>query len=406
MFDLSDMGVKKAKAREKAYSMSDGGGLYLWITPVGGKLWRWSYRFDGKKKLMALGKYPDTSLLQARERHSEARKLLATGVDPMAHRKTEKTAEKAAVENSFQSITAQWLDHWQDGKSPRHVDSVRRRMAADILPCLGARPIAEIEAPELVAMANAIQDRGARDIAKRALETVGQVFRYGIAHGYAKRNPASEIRPSDILKSTHKTNYARIDAKELPLLLKRIEVYQGKQITRLAMKLMAMTFVRTSELIGAKWTEFDLEAGRWDIPAQRMKMRTPHIVPLARQALEVLEMLRDLAGSSEWLFPGDHNAAQPMSNNTILAALERMGFKGKMTGHGFRGLASTILHEQGYPHDHIELQLAHSPRNAVSAAYNHALYLGPRTKMMQDWADFLESTQRGGKLLQMPGRVA
>jgi integrase len=279
-------------------------------------------------------------------------------------------------------------------------------MAADILPCLGARPIAEIEAPELVAMANAIQDRGARDIAKRALETVGQVFRYGIAHGYAKRNPASEIRPSDILKSTHKTNYARIDAKELPLLLKRIEVYQGKQITRLAMKLMAMTFVRTSELIGAKWTEFDLEAGRWDIPAQRMKMRTPHIVPLARQALEVLEMLRDLAGSSEWLFPGDHNAAQPMSNNTILAALERMGFKGKMTGHGFRGLASTILHEQGYPHDHIELQLAHSPRNAVSAAYNHALYLGPRAKMMQDWADFLESTQRGGKLLQMPGRVA
>ena len=406
MFDLSDMGVKKAKAREKAYSMSDGGGLYLWITPVGGKLWRWSYRFDGKKKLMALGKYPDTSLLQARDRHSDARKLLATGVDPMAHRKTEKTAEKAAVENSFQSITAQWLDHWQDGKSPRHVDSVRRRMAADILPCLGARPIADIEAPELVAMANAIQDRGARDIAKRALETVGQVFRYGIAHGYAKRNPASEIRPSDILKSTHKTNYARIDAKELPLLLKRIEVYQGKQITRLAMKLMAMTFVRTSELIGAKWTEFDLEAGRWDIPAQRMKMRTPHIVPLARQALEVLEMLRDLAGSSEWLFPGDHNAAQPMSNNTILAALERMGFKGKMTGHGFRGLASTILHEQGYPHDRIELQLAHSPRNAVSAAYNHALYLGPRAKMMQDWADFLESTQRGGKLLQMPGRVA
>jgi integrase len=406
MMDLSDMGVKKARAREKAYSMADGGGLYLWVKPNGGKLWRWSYRFDGKKKLMALGKYPDTSLVQARERHSEARKLLATGVDPMVHRKTEKTAEKAAVENSFQSITAQWLEHWQDGKSPRHVDSVRRRMAADILPCLGARPIAEIEAPELVAMAIAIQDRGARDIAKRALETVGQVFRYGIAHGYAKRNPASEIRPSDILKSTHKTNYARIDAKELPTLLKRIEVYQGRQITRLAMKLMAMTFVRTSELIGAKWTEFDLEAGRWDIPSQRMKMRAPHIVPLARQALEVLEMLRDLAGSSEWLFPGDHNAAQPISNNTILAALERMGFKGKMTGHGFRGLASTILHEQGYPHDHIELQLAHAPRNAVSAAYNHALYLGPRAKMMQDWADFLESAQRGGKLLQMPGRAA
>jgi integrase len=386
--------------------MGDGGGLYLWVKPTGGKLWRWSYRFDGKEKLMSLGKYPDVPLALARERHAEARKLLATGVDPMAQRKAEKTAEKIAVENTFQSVTTQWLEHWEEGKSPRHVDSVRRRMEADILPCLGARPIAEIEAPELVAMANAIQDRGARDIAKRALETVGQVFRYGIAHGYAKRNPATEIRPSDILKSSPKTNYARIDAKELPTLLRRIEVYQGKQVTRLAMKLMSMTFVRTTELIEAKWGEFDLENARWDIPAERMKMRTPHIVPLARQSLEVLEMLRDFTGSNEWLFPGDLNAAQPMSNNTILAALKRMGYKGRMTGHGFRGLASTILHEQGYAHDHIELQLAHAPRNAVSAAYNHALYLEPRAKMMQDWADFLERTQRGGKVLPFSGTAA
>ena len=406
MAGLTDTEIKRAKATEKAYSMSDGGGLYLWVKPTGGKLWRWSYRFDGKEKLMSLGKYPDVSLALARERHAEARKLLATGVDPMAQRKIKKTAQKVSCENSFQSVTAQWLEHWQEGKSSRHVDSVRRRMAADILPCLGARPIAEIEAPELVAMANAIQDRGARDIAKRALETVGQVFRFGIAHGYAKRNPATEIRPSDILKSIPKTNYARIDAKELPTLLRRIEVYQGKQVTRLAMKLMAMTFVRTSELIGAKWAEFDLENARWDIPAERMKMRTPHIVPLARQAMEVLEMLRELIGNSEWLFPGDLNATQPMSNNTILGALKRMGYKGRMTGHGFRGLASTILHEQGYAHDHIELQLAHAPRNAVSAAYNHALYLEPRAKMMQDWADFLERTQRGGKVLPFRGTAA
>jgi integrase len=406
MAGLTDTEIKRAKMAEKAYSLGDGGGLYLWVKPTGGKLWRWSYRFDGKEKLMSLGKYPDVSLALARERHSEARKLLATGVDPMAQRKAEKTAGKISVENSFQSVTAQWLEHWQEGKSPRHVDSVRRRMAADILPCLGARPIAEIEAPELVAMANAIQDRGARDIAKRALETVGQIFRYGIAHGYARRNPATEIRPGDILKSIPRTNYARIDAKELPTLLRRIEVYQGKQVTRLAMKLMAMTFVRTTELIEAKWTEFDLANARWDIPAERMKMRTPHIVPLAKQALEVLEMLRELTGRSEWLFPGDLNAAQPMSNNTILAALARMGFKGRMTGHGFRGLASTILHEQGYAHEHIELQLAHAPRNAVSAAYNHALYLGPRAKMMQDWADFLESTQRGGKVLPFRGTAA
>jgi integrase len=406
MAGLTDTEIKRARTAEKAYSMGDGGGLYLWVKPTGGKLWRWSYRFEGKEKLMSLGKYPDVPLALARERHVEARKLLATGVDPMAQRKAEKTAEKAAVENSFKSIAARWLEHWAEGKSPRHVDTVRRRMAADILPCLGPRPIAEIEAPELVAMASAIQDRGARDIAKRALETVGQVFRYSIAHGYSKRNPASEIRPSDILKSTRKVNYARVDARELPALLRNIEVYQGTHVTRLAIKLMALTFVRTSELIGAKWTEFDLEAGRWNIPAERMKMRTPHIVPLARQAVEVLGTLGTLTGACEWLFPGDRNASKPMSNNTILKALERMGYKGRMTGHGFRGLASTILHEQGYAHEHIELQLAHAPRNAVSAAYNHALYLEPRAKMMQDWADFLELTQRDGKVLPFCGTAA
>jgi integrase len=386
--------------------MGDGGGLYLWVTPAGGRLWRWSYRFEGKEKLMSLGKYPDVSLAQARGKHGEARRLFASGADPMAQRKAEKTAEKAAVENAFQNIAAQWLEHWQDGKSPRHVAYVKRRIEADILPCLGMRPISEIEAPELVAMAKAIEQRGARDIAKRALETVGQIFRYSVAHGYAKRSPASDIKPSDILKSTRKVNYARIDAKELPDLLKRIEFYQGTHVTRLAMKLLAMTFVRTSELIEAKWSEFDLEAARWDIPAERMKMRTPHIVPLASQALEVLEGLHNLTGHSEWLLPGDRNPSKPMSNNTILKALERMGYKSKMTGHGFRGLASTVLHEQGYAHEHIELQLAHAPRNAVSAAYNHALYLGPRTKLMQDWADFLEQTQRKGKLLHLPNRVA
>ena len=403
---LTDIKIRKAKAQGEAYRLSDSGSLYLWITPSGGKLWRWAYKHEGKEKLMSFGKYPDVPLALARERHAEARKLLATGTDPMAQRKVQKNAEKAAIENSFQSIASLWLEHWQDGKSPRHVEYIKRRMDADILPCLGARSIVEIEAPELVAMANAIQDRGARDIAKRALETVGQVFRYSIAHGYSKRNPASEIRPSDILKSTRKVNYARVDARELPGLLRAIEVYQGTHVTRLAIKLMALTFVRTSELIGAKWKEFDMQTGRWDIPAERMKMRTPHIVPIARQALEVLEMLHDLTGNSEWLFPGDRNASKPMSNNTILKALERMGYKGRMTGHGFRGLASTILHEQGYAHDYIELQLAHAPRNAVSAAYNHALYLEPRARMMQDWADYLERTQRGGKVLPFSGTMA
>jgi integrase len=403
---LTDIAIKKAKISEKPYRLKDSGGMFLFVTPAGGKLWRWKYRFDSKQKLMTLGKYPDIPLAEARERHAEARKLLANGIDPMAKRKEGKTEELVQTEGSFQNIAALWLDHWADGKSPRHVEYTRRRMEMDILPVLGARPIAQIEAPELVAMTKAIEDRGARDIAKRALETAGQVFRYAIAHGQARRNPVTEIRPRDILKSTQKTNYARVDAKELPALLRAIEVYQGKHVTRLAIKLMALTFVRTSELIGARWSEFNIEAARWDIPADRMKMRSAHIVPLSRQAIEVLDTLQTLSGASDFVFPGDRTPNRPMSNMTILEALKRMGYKGRMTGHGFRGLASTILHEQGYNHDHIELQLAHAPRNAVSAAYNHALYLEPRTRMMQDWADFLERTQRGGKVLTMAATVA
>jgi integrase len=403
---LSDTAIKRAKVSDKAYSMSDDKGLYLWVTPAGGKLWRWGYRFDRKEKLMSFGKYPDVSLAQARDRHKEARNLLADGKDPMAQRKADKTAERIASENSFANVAALWLKHWSVGKSSRHVLQVTRRMDADILPRLGTRSIAEIKAPEVVEMVKAIQKRGASDIAKRALETTGQIFGYAIAHGYAEHNPAKQFKPSVILQSVPKTNYARIDAKELSTLLRRIEIYQGTPVTRLAIRLLAMTFVRTTELIEAKWSEFDFEAGRWDIPAERMKMRSPHIVPLAKQALEVLAMLRELTGKNELLFPGDRNAKKPMSNNTILKALERMGYKGRMTGHGFRGLASTILHEQGYTHDHIELQLAHAPRNAVSAAYNHALYLEPRAKMMQDWADYLERTLREVRVIPLQNRVA
>ena len=403
---LTDTEIRKARPQEKPYKLGDGAGLYLWVTPPGGRKWRASYRFEGKQKTITFGGYPEVSLSMAHERHREARRLLAEGLDPMEQRKSVKTAQDVANVNSFVSVTALWVEHWKEGKSARHVDSVRRRMAADILPLLGSRPIDAIEATEVVAMTKAIEQRGAHDIAKRSLETTGQVFRYAIAHGFAKRNPAVEIKPSDILKSVRKANHARIDAKELPDLLRKIEVYQGTHVTRLATKLLALTFVRTSELIEAKWSEFDFEALRWNIPAERMKMRTPHVVPLAKQTLEALEMLRPLSGGSEWLFPGDRDRSKPMSNNTILKGLERMGYKGKMTGHGFRGLASTILHEQGYQHDHIELQLAHAPRNAVSAAYNHALHLKPRAIMMQDWANFLEHTQRKGTVLMFREAVA
>jgi len=403
---LTDTEIRRSRPTSKPYKLSDSGGLHLLVTPTGGKLWRWKYRCDGAEKLMALGRYPDVALADARVKRDAARKKLAGGIDPMAERKAEKTAVKVATEHTFKKIGELWLDHWKGNKSARHWETTRNRLKANVYPVLGERPFAEVEPMELVQLAKDIEARGASDMAKRILQIIGMVCRYAVAHGYSKRNPAAEIRPSDILKPTRKQNRARIDSKELPALLRAIELYDGRPLTRLAIKLMALTFVRTSELICARWEEFDFEARRWAIPGARMKMKSPHIVPLSAQAIEVLELLRTISGNKALVFPGEQDSEKPMSNMTILKALERMGYKGRMTGHGFRGVASTILHEQGYNHDHIELQLAHAQRNEVSAAYNHALYLEPRTKMMQDWADFLEHTQRGGKVLPFRGTAA
>jgi integrase len=318
----------------------------------------------------------------------------------VAVKREERLVRLAQAENTFEIVARQWYEHWKGPKNARHAGYVLSRLEADVFPAIGSRPIAEILAPELVAMVKTIEKRGALDIAKRCLQMTGQVFRYAIAHGVggATRNPATDIKPTDVLTPRTKENYARIDARELPELLRKIEAYQGTPITRLAIKLMALTFVRTGELIGARWAEFNLDAARWDIPASRMKMKTPHVVPLCSQAIEVLRVLHTATGGRELLFPGERDHAKPMSNNTILGALDRMGYKGKMTGHGFRGVASTILHEHGFDHMHIELQLAHIERNAVSAAYNHALYLDQRAKMMAWWGNYLDSLTRSNVL--------
>ena len=391
---LSDTEIRRSKPGEKPYKLTDGRGLFWLVQPTGRKLWHFKYGFEGKEKLMALGPYPDVTLAMARERHQEARRLLASGVDPMAERKS----EKVKTEGAFGKVAALWLAHWRAGVTPRHAAYAERRLTADVLPALGSRPIEQITAPEIVALVKAVEQRGAREIAKRVLETTNQIFRYAIAHDYATRNPAMDVKPRDILKPRKKENYARVDHRELPALLRAIESYQGKNMTRLAMKLLALTFVRTSELVQAPWREFDLDANRWDIPADRTKAGKPHIVPLSRQAVEILVTLRGMS-DGELVFPGENDPRKPMSNNTILMALSRMGYKGEMTGHGFRGLASTILNEQGFNYDHIELQLAHTPRNAVAAAYNHALYLEPRAKMLQHWADFLDQQKHGAKVI-------
>lgn len=386
--------------------LTDGLGMYLEVTSAGGKYWRLKFRHGGKEKRLALGVYPTVSLAEARRKRDQARDTLATGNDPAQLKQEAKLAKARSDANTFEAVALQWWKTWKVTKTDRHANYVWRRLEADIFPKLGNKPIDSITAPQLVAMAKTVESRGAVDIAKRALQTCAQILRYAVAHGVIDRNPSADVRPSDALQPRRKENYARLDAKEMPELLRKIEAYQGTPTTRLAMKLMAYTFVRTSELINARWAEFDLAAAEWRIPAERMKMRTPHIVALAPQAVEVLLTLQSISGGNTLLFPGERDHEKPMSNNTILMALDRMGYKHRMTGHGFRGVASTVLHEHGFAHHLIELQLAHQERNQVAAAYNHATYLEQRRDMMNAWADHVDKMRRGADVIAITQRAA
>jgi integrase len=391
---LTDSIIKAAKPAAKAFPLADGAGLVLLVQPTGAKWWRVRYRYLGAAKMLSIGVYPEVTLKAARERCAEIKAQIAANIDPSIAKQEKIIASKLAAINSFESVALEWWAQWRGAHTSLHANRVLSRLKADLFPAIGSRPIQDITAPMLLAVAKKIQGRGAINIAQRSLATSGQIFRYAVAHGYAERSPAADIKPTEALITTVKVNHARLDESELPALLLSMASYDGQPLTRYALELMALTFVRTSELIGARWDEFDLAARQWKIPAERMKMRTPHIVALSTQTLALLERLQLLTGNNPLLFPSERGNGQSMSNNTILYALYRMGYHGRMTGHGFRGMASTILHEQDFPHEHIELQLAHSERNKVSAAYNHAKYLKPRALMMQAWADYLDS-QRG-----------
>lgn len=334
---------------------------------------------------MSFGEWPDVSLGQAREVHSEARRLLLAGNDPMAANRRQTTTG-----DDFKMVAEDWHAHWKVGKSKQHADSVMRRLEANVFPAIGDLPVTAINTPRIVAMVKEIEARGVYDLAKRCLQTTGQIFRYAIVHSKAATNPASAIKPRDALKTVPKKNLARIDPADVGKLMRDIETYSGANITRLAVKLMAHVFVRTTELIGGEWPEVDFTAARWNIPAERMKMKRPHIVPLSRQSILILRILHSITGKGTFMFPGEQGA-DTMSNNTILQALDRMGYKYDMTGHGFRGLASTILNDNDFDERHIEMQLAHAKKNQVSAAYNHAKYLRQRTEMMQWYSDYLDS---------------
>lgn len=385
---LTDVAIRRIKPKSKPYKLYDGGGLFLWVQPNGGKWWRYEYRFLGKRKLLALGTYPETSLADARERHKSARQSLAANIDPNEAKKETKRNMLINAENSFESIAREWHANKCNTLQPRYAGFILKRLEKDIFPKLGNRPIRDITPPELLLVLREIEKRGALEVAHRAMKACGQIFMYGIATGRAERNPAADLQGA--LKTAKKNNFAHLKEEELPEFLMKLKAYQGMKQNQLAVKLLMLTFVRTTELRGALWSEIDLDKAEWRIPPERMKMRRPHIVPLSKQAVLILKELKLMNGSWQFVFPNPYKPIKSMSENGVLSVIYRMGYKGRTTGHGFRHAASTILNEHGFNSDHIERQLAHVEVNKIRGTYNHAEWLPERRKMMQWWADYLD----------------
>lgn len=407
---LTDVKIRAAKPNATAFRLADAGGLYLLVSPSGGKLWRWNYRYAGKQKTMPFGKYPDVTLAMARERLGAARTELAKGNDPMALRKAEKIARKAQAEaekacnaNSFKAVALKWHEFYSPGVDSDTAGYILRRLEADVFPALGNKPITEIKPSDVRELITAIErgegqgrrfpGTGARDVAQRQHGTINQIYRYAITHELADYNPASAFKPGDVLSPRKTKHRARIKPEELPGLLAAMENYNGHPVVKLALKLMALTFVRTEELLDAPWAEFDIENALWKVDADRMKKDRTHLVPLSRQAVTVLQQLKQMAGEKRFVFPGlnSQTADGSINKNSLLNALDDLGYKGIMTGHGYRGLARTVLAEKGFDKEHVEVQLAHANDDKTDAAYNYALYLPQRTAMMQWWADYLDA---------------
>ncbi|QFY43969.1 tyrosine-type recombinase/integrase [Candidatus Methylospira mobilis] len=399
---LSDIQVRKAKPQEKPFKLADERGLYLLVNPNGAKLWRMNYRFTGKQKTLALGVYPDVSLSDARTKRDEARQLMAQGIDPSAQRKSAKAATAERAANSFEVIAREWLESQRSKWDTGTHEKIQARLESNLFPYLGVRPIAEITAPEQLTALRRVAERGANHTAARLRSDVSRIFRFAIATGRADRDHARDITGAlPAAKTAHMSTI--VEPKAVGELLRALDGYTGLPVVRAALKLAPLVFLRPGELAGAEWGEFDLDAGEWRIPGERMKMDGRHIVPLSAQAVAILRDLHPLTGHQRYVFPHARNKGQHMSRETVRAALVRMGYgpssETPMTAHGFRGMASTLLHEQGWPSDMIERQLAHSEKNKVKAAYNHAEHLPERRKMMQSWADYLDGLKAGAVVI-------
>ncbi len=402
---LSDARIRRTKPSDKLLKLFDGNGLFLLVTPQGGRGWRFKYRFDGKEKLLSMGTYPEISLAVARQRREEARRQVAQGVDPGAVRKAKKQAANADVE-TFEVIAREWHTRFTPTWTRGHTVTILSRLERDLFPWIGKRPITEIKAPELLAVLRRVENRGALESAHRIRTIAGQVFRYAVATGRAERDPSGDLRGA-LPQPGDKHHAAITDPKEVAPLLRAIEGYQGHFVTKCALRLAPLFFVRPGELRHAEWTEMDLDEAVWNIPADKMKTKQAHVVPLCHQAVEILSDLRQLTGESRYVFPSGRSSSRPMSENTVLAALRSMGYdKDTMTGHGFRAMARTILDEVlQVKLELIEHQLAHAVRDPLGRAYNRTTHLQERREMMQMWADYLDGLKQGAVVLPMKRRV-
>jgi integrase len=388
---LTDTAVRRAQARSKPYKLFDSKGLFLIVTPSGGKWWRFKYHFQKKEKLLSLGIFPDVSLKEARERRDLERKKLVSKVDPALNRKAIKAAEADHLANSFEVVSREWIDKQSSVWAASNTNKIRGQLELNAFPWLGDRPIADITPPELLQVVRRMETRGAFSTAHKVLQTCGQIFRYAIVTGRAMRDPAADLRGA--LRPVKGGHLAAITKPEaIGPLLRSMDGYQGGVIIRCALRLAPLTFVRPGELRKAEWTEINLEKSEWNIPAERMKMKEAHLVPLSTQAINVLKELRPLTGRGRYLFPSPRTNTRPMSDNAVLSALRRMGIsKEEMTGHGFRAMARTVLDEVLHVRpDYIEHQLAHAVRDPNGRAYNRTAHLPERRKMMQQWADYLD----------------
>ncbi|WP_038251982.1 tyrosine-type recombinase/integrase [Xenorhabdus nematophila] len=389
--------VESCRSKEKPYKLADGGGLYLLVNPNGARYWRLKYRIAGKEKLLALGVYPDISLADARTKRNEARRTLSGGNDPIEEKKAEKAAKVFAVSNSFESIAIEWHEHKRPNWSKGYAEDILEYLKKDIFPYIGKRAVTEIKPAEMLAVLRKMEQRGVLDKLKKTRQACRQIFTYAVITGRAEFNPVTDL--ASALKAPKQKYFPHLLADQMNAFLIALAGYSGSEVTQSTTRLLMLTGVRTIELRESEWTEFDFDKDIWQIPAERMKMRRPHIVPLSNQVKAILIKLHSITGRGKYVFPGRNDAGKPMSEAAINQVIKRIGYDGRATGHGFRHTMSTILHEQGYNTAWIETQLAHVDKNSIRGTYNHAQYLEGRREMLQWYADHMEMLERGENVL-------